>query len=120
VELGRDEVMKLHDGDVSVQRGADRLECGLENLLVVAPRILLGLPYLRDVHSPADLGGAVHDQPERVPVLDVHACVDGVVHLPVHMAVNDPGDGHRFPFGVVSPFETTLKTSMCANPAATG
>ena len=38
VELGRDEVMKLHDGDVSVQRGADRPQRGLENLLVVAPR----------------------------------------------------------------------------------
>jgi hypothetical protein len=32
---GRDQVVQLEDGDLSLHRGADRLECGFENLASV-------------------------------------------------------------------------------------
>src|SRR2546423_14333666 len=82
-DLGRDEVLQLEDRDLSLQRGADRPERGLESLLVEALGVLLGVPHLRDLHNSADLAGAVHDEPKWMPVLDVDLGVDRVVGLPV-------------------------------------
>jgi hypothetical protein len=50
---------------LGTHRSAGQLERGLENLLVVAARVLLGVPYLRHLHRPVYFAGAMHDQPER-------------------------------------------------------
>src|SRR5690242_8298591 len=56
--LRRDQMKELERVYLGIHRSAGELERRLENLLVVAPRVLLGVPYLRHLHTPVDFAGA--------------------------------------------------------------
>src|SRR6478735_380966 len=86
--------MQLEDRDLGVQRRAGRLEGWLEDVLVELLGVRLGLPYLRNLDDTICLHGAVHDQTERMLMLDVHHGADSAIGLPADVSLHDPENGH--------------------------
>src|SRR5439155_20759244 len=86
--------MQLEDADRGVHRGADRFEHRPQVLLLVAAQMLLRLPDLGDQHRPVDLGGAMHDEPERVLAIEIDPGCSGVVELAPCLPPADPKNRH--------------------------
>src|SRR5207248_3049419 len=93
-DLWRDQVMQFEDAHRRVHRGADRFQHGFQVLLLVAAQILFRLPDLRDKHRPVDLGGAMHDEPERMLAVEVDPGCGSVVKLAPRLPPADPKNRH--------------------------
>ncbi len=92
--------MQLENCCLGRQRSAGRSQGWLEDVLVELLGVCLRVPYLRDLDDTIYFQGAVHDQTERVFVLDVYVLAHGAIHRPVDLSLHDPENGHSSPDAV--------------------